>query len=232
MAQPQIAPCLPDGCIGKEGLWIVQTCLSPGILSQCSGCMNYPLQLRFKFFAFAPQFFVQDMAGADVCYVKQKLFRLREKVEVFSDSSRTKLLSTIQADRIIDFNSCYSFHMADGTTLGSVRRRGLRSLWSAHYEILDGAGNVVFEIREQNPIIKFVDGLIDSIPVVGLFTGYFLHPRYAILRNGSTVLTFTKTPSFIEGRFVIEKQADISGEDEMRAVLSVLMFVLLERKRG
>jgi hypothetical protein len=164
--------------------------------------------------------------------VKQKLFRLREKVEVFSDSSRTKLLSTIQADRIIDFNSSYSFQMADGTTLGSVRRRGLRSLWSAHYEILDGAGNMVFEIREQNPIIKFVDGLISGIPIVGLFTGYFLHPQYAVMRQGSPVLSMTKKPSFIEGRFVIEKSSEIDAESEMRVVLSLLMFVLLERQRG
>jgi hypothetical protein len=194
--------------------------------------MNYPLQLRFKFFALAPQVYVLDAAGADVCYVKQKLFRLREKVEVFSDSSRTKLLSTIQADRMIDFNSSYSFQMADGTTLGSVRRRGLRSLWSAHYEILDGAGNVAFEIRELNPIIKFVDGLISGIPLVGMFTGYFLHPRYAVIQNGSPVLTMTKTPSFIEGRFVIEKSGALDAESEMRIVFSLLMFVLLERQRG
>ena len=194
--------------------------------------MNFPLQLRFKFFALAPQVYVLDAGGADVCYMKQKLFRLREKVEVFSDSSRTKLLSTIQADRMIDFNSSYSFHMADGTTLGSVRRRGIRSLWSAHYEILDGAGNLVFEIREQNPIIKFVDGLISGIPLVGMFTGYFLHPRYAVMQNGSPVVSMTKTPSFIEGRFVIEKSADLDAQSELRIVFSLLMFVLLERERG
>lgn len=196
------------------------------------GRVNYPLKLRFKFFALAPQIYVQDAAGTEVCYVKQRLFRLREKVEVFTDSSRTKLLSTIQADRIIDFNSCYAFHMADGTPLGSVRRRGLRSLWSAHYEILDESGNVVFEIRELNPMVKFVDGLISGIPLVGLLSGYFLHPRYAVLQNGAPVLHMTKEPSFIEGRFALEKSADLGPLDEMRIVLSLLMFVLLERTRG
>jgi uncharacterized protein YxjI len=192
----------------------------------------YPLQLRFKFFALAPQIYVLDATGAEVCYVKQKLFRLREKVEVFTDSSRTKLLSTIEADRIIDFNSCFTFKMPDGATLGSVRRRGLRSLWSAHYEILDESGNVVFEIREQNPMVKFVDGLISGIPLVGLFSGYFLHPRYAILQNGSPVVQMTKEPSFIEGRFALEKSANLDPASEMRIVLSLLMFVLLERTRG
>lgn len=194
--------------------------------------MNYPLQLSFKIVALAPQVYVKDATGAEVCYVKQKLFRLREKVEVFTDSSRKTLLSTIQADRIIDFNSSYSFHMADGTVLGSVRRRGLRSLWSAHYEILDGAGNTVLEIREQNPAIKFLEGLLNSIPLVGLFSGYFLHPRYAVLQNGMPLVHMTKQPAFFEGRFIVERTIDLDEQAEMRMVLSLMMFVLLERSRG
>ena len=194
--------------------------------------MNYPLQLRFKILALAPQVYVQDASGAEVCYVKQKLLRFREKVEVFTDSSRTTLRCTIQADRIIDFNACYAFHMADGTVLGKVRRRGLRSLWSAHYEILDDSGNVVFEIREQNPMVKFLEGLLDSIPLVGLFSGYFLHPHYVILQNGSPVLEMKKKPAFFEGRFSIEKSANLDAQAEMRIVLSLVMFVLLERSRG
>src|SRR5688572_13603616 len=116
--------------------------------------MNYPLTLRFKILALAPQIYVEDASGAEVCYVKQKLFRFREKVEVYTDSSRKQLLSTIQADRIIDFNAHYAFIQADGTRLGSVRRRGFRSLWRAHYEILDDHGNVAFEMREENPFAK------------------------------------------------------------------------------
>lgn len=194
--------------------------------------MNYPLQLRFKILAFSPQIYVQDAGGTEVCYVKQKLFRFREKVEVFTDSSRKSLLSTIQADRIIDFNANYAFHFPDGTKFGSVRRRGLRSIWSAHYEILDEAGGVAFDMREENPGAKILDSLLGEIPVVGMFTGFFCHPRYAILHQGQPVLRVTKRRSFFESSFVVERLADISPEDEMRIVHSLLMFVLMERSRG
>jgi uncharacterized protein YxjI len=194
--------------------------------------MNYPLALRFKILAFAPQIYVQDASGAEVCYVKQKLFRFREKVEVFTDSSRKTLLSTIQADRIIDFNANYSFHMTDGTKLGSVRRRGLRSLWRAHYEILDGAGNVAFEVREENPGAKVLDTLLGEIPIIGMFTGFFCHPRYSILHNGTPVLHVTKKRAFLESRFTVEKAGDLDAQSELRIVFSLLMFVLLERSRG
>lgn len=194
--------------------------------------MNYPLQLRFKILALAPQLYVQDAGGAEVSYVKQKLFRFREKVEVFTDSSRKSLLATIQADRMIDFNANYGFLMPDGTRLGTVRRRGLRSLWRAHYEILDDAGNVAFEIREENPGAKVIDTLLGEIPIIGMFTGFFCHPRYAVLRGGAPVLHMTKKRSFLESRFTVEKSGELDARDELRIVFSLLMFVLLERSRG
>ncbi len=194
--------------------------------------MNYPLQLRFKILALAPQIYVQDAGGNEVCYVKQKLFKLREKVEVFTNSSRQNLLATIQADRIIDFNAAYAFRTPEGQQFGAVRRRGLRSLWKAHYEILDGNGQVAYDIREVNPWSKILDSVLGDIPIVGLFTGFFCHPKYSISRQGNAVMQFTKNRAFLESSFNIEKVGDLPAQDELPIILSLLMFGLLERSRG
>ena len=93
--------------------------------------MNYPLSFRFKLLALSPQIYVTDAAGNEVCYVKQKLFRLREKVEVHTDSTRQQLLCTIEADRIIDWSAKYTFRDVSGRELGAIGRRGMRSIWSA-----------------------------------------------------------------------------------------------------
>mgnify|MGYP000594785739 CR=1 FL=1 len=50
--------------------------------------MNYPLNLSFKIVAIAPQIYVSDAQGGSVCFVKQKLFKLKEDIIVFSDSSK------------------------------------------------------------------------------------------------------------------------------------------------
>lgn len=194
--------------------------------------MNYPLRLRFKLLALAPQVYVQDASGQEVCYVKQKLFKFREKVEVFTDSSRRQLSATIQADRMIDFNANYAFQSPDGARLGSVRRRGFKSLWRAHYEILDGNGQIAFEIREENPWAKIVDSVVGDIPIVGMFTGFFCHPKYAILQNGAPILHMTKQRSFLESSFHIEKSGEVPEGADLPIMLSLLMFVLLERSRG
>ena len=42
----------------------------------------------------------------------------------------------------------------------------------------------------------------------------------------------TKKPSILERYFVIEKLAELDEDDELRALLSMIMMVLLEKSRG
>lgn len=194
--------------------------------------MQFPLQLTFKVMALAPQIYVRDAPGAVQMYVKQKLMKLKESVTVFADESQSQPLFHINADRVIDFNARYHFTTADGREFGSVRRRGRRSLWRAHYEILVGEA-VVLELREVNAWAKVGDALFSQIPVVGLFAGYLFHPVYRISPvGGEPVMTLTKQAAFMEGRFVMEKLADVPAETESLAVISVLMMLLLEKRRG
>ena len=51
--------------------------------------MQYPLELKFKVLALAPQISVTDAGGQQIFYVKQKLFKLKEAVTVFARASAT-----------------------------------------------------------------------------------------------------------------------------------------------
>ena len=196
--------------------------------------MNFPLTFRFKFIALAPQIFVQDASGQTVCYVKQKMFRFREKVAVFTDESQRQLLATIEADRIIDWSARYTIKDAAGNVLGTLGRRGFKSLWRAHYEVfLPGQEGPAYVLREENPFIKMLDGFFDQIPIVGLLTGYMFHPRYAALRNGTEpVFRLIKEAALFEGRFSLVQSAPADAVAETTLTMSFLMMVLLERNRG
>jgi hypothetical protein len=77
------------------------------------------------------------------------------------------------------------------------------------------------------------DGLISAIPLAELFTGYFLHPSYAVSRpDGTVVMRIQKQAAFFESRFSVERTAPLSPLDEQRVLLSLIMLVLLERQRG
>lgn len=194
--------------------------------------MQYPLELRFSIFSLGQQFTLRDAAGNSILFVKQKMFRLKEKVEVYSDSTQQNKLFEINADRIIDFSASYSFTAADGTPWGAVRRKGMKSLWSAHYEIIEN-DRVAMSLREENPWKKVIESLLGEIPVLGFFALYLINPSYIIsFANGQPALRIVKKPSMLERYFIIEKQAELEQDDELRALLALLMMVLLEKNRG
>jgi hypothetical protein len=195
--------------------------------------MRFPLDLRFKIVAIAPQISVTDAAGALLLYVKQQAFKLKESVTVFRDAEQTHPVYRMTADRVIDISAQYRIDDERGSPLGVLRRRGMRSLWRAHYEVHRG-GVPFLTIREENPWVKVVDGLVSEIPILGLFTGYVLHPAYRVARidTPATVMRAVKQPAFLEGRFAIEQVTELAPPEQTLAVLAVLMMLLLERRRG
>lgn len=194
--------------------------------------MNFPLQLRFKLFALAPQIYVMDATKNEVFYVKQKLFKLRDAINVFSDSKQTQQVATIQANSIIDFSARFQFTDVSGQPIGGIGRQGMRSLWKATYDIFDAAGQAAGTMTEENPFAKIMDALLAEIPVIGIFAGYVFLPRY-VLKDaaGTPVLRMKKMGSMVDRRFLIEELVPTTPEQTRRNVLASLMLVLLERHR-
>jgi hypothetical protein len=193
----------------------------------------YPLTLTFKFLTISSYIRVVDATGQLVSYVKQRAFRLRENVTIFADEDQRRPLFHVKADRIIDIGATYSITSADGRSLGSVRQRGLRTLWRATYDILDDAGSAIGLIREQDALVKVIDGLIGEIPFIGFVIQQWINPTYLIDgADGVTCLRLRKRPSLIERRFTLEQEAPLPPRLEPVALPAAIMVVLLERGRG
>jgi len=196
--------------------------------------LNYPLDFKFKITTLASDFNITDRNGNDVAYVRQKMFRLKEDVIVFSDESRTKELFNIKANQWIDFNASYMMtDLLTGKKFGSLARKGVRSIWKARYDIIDEKDKPIYQINEDNGWIKVFDSFLGEIPILGMLTGYFLNPSYTVKDNaGKEYFRLKKMPSLVGRRFQLERLIDIDDEDESLVVLSFLMMVLLERARG
>ena len=196
--------------------------------------MNFPLELRFKILALASQISVTDARGQVVCYVRQKMFKLKEAVTVFSDESQTTPLFRIAADRIIDISAQYRIEDNAGRELGVLQRHGMRSFWRAHYEVHQ-AGKLAFTLREENVWVKVADHFLGQLPIIGMLTGYLFHPAYRFTRGGDSgelVLRVEKRPAFFEGVYRIEQKGSASDEEQRLGLLAILMVALLERQRG
>ncbi len=197
--------------------------------------MKYPIQITGKVLAFAPQFFVRDADGTLIFYVRQKLFKLKEKVNLYRNEEQTDLALAITADRILDFNACYDIKVPMGSLLGTLERKGAKSIWRASYEISRGTdqrNELLATITEVNPWAKVLDSILGEIPIIGTLFSMLLNPAYALKNaKGFEVYRIEKRPSFFERKFVIEREGRPEGEEQL-FIASILMMILLEGHRG
>ncbi len=195
--------------------------------------MQFPLNFTFKITTISNDFRVNDATGAEVAFVRQKLFKLKEEVQVFNDESRSQLNFTVKANKWLDFSAAYVFYDNQERELGRIVRRGWKSLWKSSYDIYDENQKQDFSVNEENPLIKVFDGLFGDIPILGMFTGYFFNPTYLVTRpDGTAIARLSKEKSFFGRRFSVDKLAEFESGEENRLLLGLMMMILLERQRG
>ncbi len=196
--------------------------------------MHYPLNFRFKLMTVSPEIDVTDAYGGTICHVREQFFRLKEKVEVYADDSERTLLATIEADRIIDWSARYTFKSPTGEVLGAVGRRGMKSMWKAHYDVFaPGSQKPTFAIQEVNPFIGMLDALLSDFPMIGNVSSFILRPSYLATRRegGAPTMRLTKQPSLIEVRFGLKQEGPADEGEQLVLLLSFLMINLLEQAR-
>ena len=194
--------------------------------------LSYPLDLSFKIVTIGTRIRVTDAAGRIVAYARKKKFKLKEDVRVYEDENQSRLLFRMKADRMLDFSARYAISGPEGHPIGAVGRHGMKSLWSSAYVLVDADGMESGSIREENPWVRVLDGVMESVPFGDALGGLFFNPAYLVKLRGQEALRVQKQRSVLESSFRIEKLADFSEEDEALLLASIIMMVLLERDRG
>ena len=195
--------------------------------------LQFPITFTFKIGTISNDFFASDANGRVIAYVRQKLFKLVDHIEVFSDESRNKKLYDIKANKWIDFSATYTFYDENNNKSGSVGRKGMRSLWKASYSIMNKNDNPIFEITEENAWVKVLDGLVEGIPGLNLLTGYLFNPSYLISdQKGNQPFRIKKEPSLFGRKFIVHKLNNSKDDNETAVLLGTMMMLVLERERG
>jgi len=195
--------------------------------------IKFPVQFLFKISTLSNDFTATDANGNVIAYVKQKMFKLKEDISIYSDDTKTKINYTIKADRWLDFSVAYSLKDHNGTEIGKITRKGWASIWKAHYQIIDQHEKEQYSIREENGWVKVLDSILGEIPFLGLLTGYLFNPSYIVTNlNDKIIARLKKQPSMLGRKFDVEQLSQFDIDDEERIVLSLMMMILLERRRG
>ena len=113
---------------------------------------RYYIQTKFLRI-FGGAFWFKDANDQVIAYSKQKRFKLKEDIVLYTDETCTQPLLAIKARSVIDFGATYD--IVDATTgenLGA-RRKGLKSIFKDTWKILDANGNEYAELVEDSVAI-------------------------------------------------------------------------------
>ena len=162
------------------------------------------------------------------------MFKLKEDVIILMMKSKSKELFRIRANQWIDFNASYSLNdLIDNKTSVDWQEKECVLSGKASYDILDAHDQPKFKIQEDSAWVRFWDSFVGELPIIGMFTGYFLNPSYTVTGiDGKAYFKLKKMPSFFGRRFQLDRLIDIDDEEESPVILSLLMMTLLERARG
>jgi len=100
---------------------------------------------------FGASFHIYDPQGKLLGFSRQKAFKLREDIRVYSDESLSHELLTIHARQIVDFSAAYDvLDPADSRKVGAARRKGFSSILRDSWEILDADDRPIATVQEDS----------------------------------------------------------------------------------
>jgi uncharacterized protein YxjI len=113
---------------------------------------------------FSPQFHFYDEHENMIGYLKQKAFKLKEDIRLYSDESMTNELLTIKARKILDFSSAYD--VVDSTSqqkVGALKRRGWKSMLKDEWIVMDANDVEIGRVKEESALLATLRRLHELI---------------------------------------------------------------------
>jgi len=175
---------------------------------------------------FGAGFHVYGANGEIVGYCQQKAFRLREDLRIYTDESMEKELFRIGTRQIIDFGATYDVSLSDGSSLGSLRRRGMKSLVRDSWLVFRPGGEEVGKVIEDSATLAVLRRLLGDY-------GSLIPQSFHIdLNNGRRLATFrTHFNPFIHkmGITIHEEDAEV---DDLMVLAAGCLLAAIEGRQG
>lgn len=122
----------------------------PGAAPPPSGLWFQPFyRVRKKVLALTNQYWVEDYAGNQLAFSKQKIFRIKEDIRIFADEQQTTELFRIQ--QLNWTNTWGEFAVIDTATnqvVGYVQRKMVKSWVASSWEVYDPWKRLVGKVEE------------------------------------------------------------------------------------
>jgi uncharacterized protein YxjI len=176
--------------------------------------------IKRRFWSFLERIFrVYTADGQLIMFVKHPVLKLREEFQVYADEARTRPLLLVKSQQAIAIN--FSYQVLDtqtGELLGTVQKKGLRSIIRDKFIILDPRGDEIGYAEEQGSsilrrIFRFLPGhhaiFIEGAQVASIDQRFRFFAREFDVTTHPTKLD----PRFVLAVALLALMADARRED-------------------
>jgi hypothetical protein len=191
------------------------------VLSRSVGGVSLTTQshyvIRRKFWSvFERVFRVFTGDGQLIMYIQHPLLKLREEFMVYADEAKTRPLLRVKSRQVVAINFSYEVSDAQsGHLLGSVQKKGLRSIIRDKFIILDPLGVEIGYAEEQGAAL-----LRRLFPI--------LTSKHAIFVGGQQVAFIRQRFRLFTKEFAVDVQP---SSVDPRFVLAVALLALIAEAR-
>jgi len=181
--------------------------------------------VRKKFWkVFGAAFHIYDPQGELAFYSKQKAFKLREDIRLFTDESLTTEVLTIQARSILDFSAAYDVVDAStGQKVGALKRKGFTSMFRDSWILMDAEDNEIGKARENSLFGAMLRRWMNIIP-----------QKYTIsTTDGAPLASMRQRFNPFVQKLDIDFAADTEGQlDRRLGLAAAVLMVAIEGRQG
>jgi hypothetical protein len=166
--------------------------------------------------------FVETAEGQPVMNAKLKAFKLREDIRLYSDEARTDEILRIGARTIIDLGITYDvFDSKTNEKIGSVKRKGWKSILQDEWEIWDANEQVIGTVKEDSMTMALLRRFLTN-----------LIPQNFHMRDTKGDSIGTVHQNFNPFTVKLNAQFQESNVDRRLAVVAVVMLAAIEGRQG
>jgi uncharacterized protein YxjI len=167
---------------------------------------------------FGGHFYIYDQQNQLIGYSKQKAFKLKEDIRIFSDESMTHELISIQARKALDISAAYD--VVDAPTqekVGVLKRKGLKSAFIRdEWTIMDANETPVGLIHEDSTLMALIRRHITNL----------VPQSFEVLLGNEQIGRVKQNFNFFAPKMHCDFSNDLSRRLDRRLALSAVILLM------
>jgi uncharacterized protein YxjI len=184
---------------------------------------NYVVR-RKVFMLFGAAFHIYDPNGQIAFYSKQKAFKLKEDIRVYTGEDMQTEVLTILARKIIDFSAAYDvFDPSNNTKVGALKRKGMKSIFKDEWIIMDAQDREIGLIQEDSVLLALMRRFLTNL----------IPQKYNGVVNGNQVCLFKQNFNPFVMKINLDYSMDPSGLlDRRLGIAGAILLCAIEGKQN